>query len=561
MLVSLHVKNLALIDEAENTFGEGFNVLTGETGAGKSVILGAVNMALGDKTSKDVIRSGEDSALSELVFKFDNDEQRKALSELGIEPEEDEYVILKRRILPGRTTSSVNGESVTAAQMRNLAEHFIHVHGQRDNLILLKSDRQRVYLDRFGGAKLQEKVEKLSQIHAQYTDALEEYESLDGDDGLRMRELELAEFEIDEIERAQIKDGEYEQLEKQYKKMNGSMKLLELMSRVAGCVSTSEDGSAGNQLGEVCHVLRQAAALDEDISPMLDNAAEIESLLGELAREVRNYQSSLEFDESEYYAIEERLKVLSHILDKYGPSIQDVEAYLNKQRKLLDRFGDVEAYKSKLKSRIEQLENEYYGLAKEVSQLRRKAGDALAGEMLKVLPELNFLEPKVEIRLNELGNMGKYGTEEVVFYISMNPGEPLKPLSDVASGGELSRLMLALRTLQVSESDAGTMIFDEIDQGISGQTAIHVGRRLGAVSKNTQVICITHLQQIAAMSDSHFRIEKGVSGGRTLTTITPLGEEEIIEELARMGAGNEMTQAAMEAAREMRLDALQSKEK
>lgn len=552
MLLSLHVKNLALIEEAEISFGQGLNILTGETGAGKSVLLGAVNMALGEKTDRDAIRSGADYALAELVFKLEDEKLKSELAGEGFFADENGEMILKRKIMPGRTVSSINGETVTASEMKRIAEGLIHIHGQRDNQILLKPNNQRVYLDTYAGDDLSRVYKEYEQNYGTYIQYKKEYDSLSKEDGLKAKEIELAGYEIREIEEAAIKPGEYEELHRKYKKMSDSVKILELASGASQMTGYDEEMSAGHVIGEAVRLLKQVSVLDEEAQELLSELENIDSLLGDFNKGIHRYISSLDFDEEDFRITESRVTQLGKLIDKYGMDEEGILAYAQEKRELLDKYGDMDAYKKQLEKKMSDAQKRMMDSADILTDLRRRAGDKLSQEMQRALEDLNFLETKFEVRFEHKDMPSNYGMEDVVFYISMNPGEPLKPLINVASGGELSRIMLALRTLQVENSEASCMIFDEIDQGISGQTAGKVAERLGRLAEGTQVICITHLPQIAAMADKHFKIEKNVCSGRTITTVGCLDEEESILEIARMGAGSEVTDASVHAARELR---------
>lgn len=560
MLVSLHVKNLALIDETEVYFGNGLNILTGETGAGKSIIIGSVNLALGAKADKEMIRTGADYALVELIFQIEKKEQLQAIKELELPVEEDGTIILQRRIMPGKSICKVNGESVSAKQVRTLAEILIDIHGQHEHQSLLQTAKQLEILDEYAGDKLAEVKEKLKQCYVNHQEIIKELSQNDMDEDTRKRECSLAEFEVQEIEQADLKAGEDEELEKSYQKLVHAQKIQEAVT-MAHQMSGYENGGAGDSIGRALREMRAVSSYDETLQEFEKQLLDIDSLLNDYNRAAADYLSNLEFDGSLFEEVEKRLDVVNHLKSKYGNTIEEILAYQEKMQAKLEQYQDFDAYKERLMQKEVALRNELLQLCKEVSAIREENAKKLAESMKKALVDLNFIDVAFEIQVqpNE-EKISSGGYDQIAFMISTNPGEALKPLAQVASGGELSRIMLALKTVLADKDEIETLIFDEIDTGISGKTAWKVAEKMGILGKEHQLICITHLPQIAAMADTHFQIVKSVTGERTTTQIQEMNEQESVEELARMLGGASITENVLNNAKEMKDLARKSKQ-
>lgn len=560
MLVSLHVKNLALIDEVSVEFGPGLNILTGETGAGKSILIGSINLALGAKADKDVIRSGADQALIELVFQLENEAQIRKMRELELPVEDDNLVILQRRISPQRAVCKVGGETVSAKQLKELSEMLIHIHGQRDNQYLLKPENQMAFLDSYAGEPMKLLLAQLTEGYERYRQAGKALEELQKEESAGRRELSFAQYEVDEIEKADMKPGEDEKLEKRYHLMLSSRRIMESARKAYDMTGYQEIQAAGSLIGEALHELKNVAALDENAGNLCDQIMNIDALLNDFNRDLSDYMSDLEFDESEYRQTEERLNELNRLKSKYGNTYEEIRAYMQKQQDYLMKMSDFDAYKKQAELAYQKAEQEFRKLCDEASMLRKEAAKKLGKELEQTLLDLNFLDVGIRIEVQPQEHFSAAGQDQVVFMISMNPGEPLRPLTNVASGGELSRIMLACRTILADQDQIGAMIFDEIDAGISGRTAWKVSEKLGVLSRKYQVICITHLPQIAAMADAHFVIEKTADDGRTTTSIRTITDEDLIRELSRMLGGDTITDTVMQNAIEMRQMAMISKQ-
>lgn len=560
MLVSLYVKNLALIDETEVYFGNGLNILTGETGAGKSIIIGSVNLALGAKAEKDMIRTGADYALIELVFQVEKEKQLEEIRKLELPVEEDGTVILQRRIMPGKSLCKVGGETVSVKQVRALAEILIDIHGQHEHQSLLKATRQLEILDEYAKEELSVPAKALKACYEKYREIVKRLSAEDVDEETRKREASLAAFEVQEIEDAALVAEEDTELEKLYRKLVNGQKIQEAVM-LAYQMSGYDNGGAGDAIGRAVKEIRSVAAYDETLQNFEAQLLDIDSLLNDYNRAAADYLSGLEFDGELFARVEKRLDLVNHLKAKYGNSIEEILAYRERMQEKLEKYQNFDVYRQELIRQEAALKKELLSLCEKVSKIRRKSAKNLAQSMKKALIDLNFIDVAFEIHIDsEEDKIGPDGYDQAAFMISTNPGEELRPLSQVASGGELSRIMLALKTVLADKDEIETLIFDEIDTGISGKTAWKVSEKMGILGQKHQLICITHLPQIAAMADTHFQIEKKAAKERTVTTIRELGETESVEELARMLGGASITENVLNNAREMKDLARKSKQ-
>lgn len=561
MLVSLHVKNLALIDETEVFFGEGLNILSGETGAGKSIIIGSVNLALGAKADKELIRTGEEYALVELVFQIREENGREKFADMEIPMEEDGLLIIQRRLQAARSIFKVNGETVTAKQVKEIAEILIDIHGQHEHQSLLHKKKHLEILDDYSGEKLHKIKEELRKDYREYEALKKELEESALDEEARKREMSLAEFEAGEIADAALHPGEDEDLEKLYRKMVNSQKIAEGLSGAYSCLNSEDGQGATAQIGRALREIKAVSSYDEEIKPLQEMLEDIDSMLNDLNHSFTKMMDGMEFDEFTFRQTEERLNLLNHLKSKYGSTIEEVIAYGEKIREKAEKLSDYENYKAELENKVSTKQKKVLESCKKVSKLRTESASELAGQMKSALIDLNFLDVQFEIQVRpDKENLRADGYDEVEFMISTNPGESIRPLSMVASGGELSRIMLALKTVLAKKDKTDTLIFDEIDAGISGKTAWKVSEKLGILGGEHQVICITHLPQIAAMADNHFLIEKSVKKEKTTTTIREIKEEESIRELARLLGSEEITQTALSNAKELKELAAKTKQ-
>ena len=553
MLISLHVKNLALIDEIEVYFKKGLNILTGETGAGKSILMGSVNLALGGKADKELIRAGAEYALVELIFQITEKEQEEALNEMDIPVDEDGTIIVLRKLLPERSLCKVNGVTVSQRQLKELASLFLNIHGQHDTHTLLNIKQYSQILDEYGGEKHQLLKEKLRKAYSDYKKITEELSELVKDERERAREISLAEYEISEIEQAQPKKGEDELLEEQYRKMTYSKRITQHVSMAYDCTGYSGKFAAGDSIGRAVKELKQAQGYDEELENLVLQLTEIEDLLNDFNRTLLDYQKELEYEPAEFDEVEKRLNCYNHLKEKYGNTVEEIISYKEEKEQLLEKLADYDIYVKKLEEEKEQAFYEVLGYCKKLSDSRKKNGKLLQKELKQALLDLNFLSVEFEVVIEaDQTKITSDGYDKVDFMISLNPGEIMKSISKIASGGELSRIMLALKAVMADKEKINTLIFDEIDSGISGKTAWKVSEKMAVIGKEHQLICITHLPQIAAMADGHFMIQKSANKGRSVTEIFELKEEESLHEIARLLSGTEVTDTVLSNAKELK---------
>ena len=551
MLQNLHVKNIALIDETEVDFGQGLNILTGETGAGKSILLGSVGLALGGKYSSDLLRNGAENGLVELTFSVDDGQIRQKLEEMDIIPD-DGMVTLTRKFTGSRSISRINGETVNTGKLKEAAELLIDIHGQHDNKTLLQRKNHLVLLDLFGRKEIAPIKSEMSKCYKEYRAICKKEEETSLNDEERRRELSLYEFEVHEIEEAALRENEDEELEETYRRMTESRKITDAVAQTYRYTCEDSSANAGDCLTRAIRAFREAAEFDEEGDRLCALLIDVDSLLNDFNRELSEYASKFEFSEEEFKETEERLNLINHLKAKYGSSVSDVLAYCESKRHRIEQLNDYDAYIKQIEEEKEKALKKVERVTKKLHDVRNRYKTVFADEICIHLKELNFLDTRFEIHLKDAGQFSANGKDEAEFYLALNPGEPVKPLENIASGGELSRIMLAIKTVLADAEDTPTLIFDEIDAGISGVTAAKVGEKLKLIGKSRQVICITHLSQIAAVADSHFLIEKSAENESVKTRIRLLNEEDSVKELARILGGDKITSSIMESAREMK---------
>lgn len=548
MLQSLHVKNLALIEETEVNFGEGLNILSGETGAGKSILIGSVNLALGEKVQKEMLR--DESALVELIFTVTNETQRRQLEALEVYPEEDE-VIFSRKIINGRGTVKVNGESMPATKVKEIAAVLIDIHGQHEHQSLLSKKKHLEILDDYAKEELQEPKAVLEKSYREYRRLEAELRDADVDEEERLRELSFLEYEIKEIEEASLRVGEDEELESDFRRYSNGKRIMEAVNAAYG--STGGDMESASELtGRALRELGSVSGYDDRLRELEEQLLEIDNLLNDFNREMADYVEETEFDDETFYQIEKRLDEVNHLKSKYGKSISEVLAALDSKQKRLEKLLDYDNYLQELKKKLSQAKKELETCCMKVSKIRQKYAAKLTVAVKDALQDLNFLDVQFTMSFARTEDYTANGFDDAEFLISTNPGKPVKPLGKVASGGELSRIMLAIKTVLADQDAVETLIFDEIDSGISGRTAQMVSEKMNVLGRNHQIICITHLPQIAAMADCHYLIEKSVQNQTTVSTIRQLSQDESVNELARMLGGVEITETVRKSAEEMK---------
>ena len=547
MLYSLRVENLALIEKEEIEFTEGLNVLTGETGAGKSIILGALSLALGGKIDKGMVRDTGRDAYVEAIFSLDETEEKR-LREADFEPE-DGQLIFSRKIKEGKSQARLNGETVPAARLKKAGDLLLDIYGQNEHQSLSDPKKHLRLLDEFVKKDLAPVLEELAPVYKEYISIKKSIEEADIDEAQQKRDISYYRHVSEEIEEADLKPGEDEELEATYKKMAGSEKVAKNLSEVQNLLFEGED--VLSRIGESQRSLAAISDYDESVEDLGKTLSDAYDILESFSHELVSTAENLTFDPAEFDQVTRRLDLINDLKQKYGRTIEDIYKSKEEADEKLEQLNDHENYVAGLKKKLEDTSKALNKLCEKAEDIRKKGAEALSEKVKESLKNLNFLKADFEVELTRT-SYSFSGFNEGQFMISTNPGEPMKPLSQVASGGEMSRIMLALKTVLASADDIKTMIFDEIDTGISGRTASAVARELKKVSVGRQVILITHLPQIAALSDRHFLIEKSATSDSTVSSIRPLSEDEIIDELARMLGGDVITDAVRESARQLR---------
>ncbi|MBQ4537494.1 MAG: DNA repair protein RecN [Lachnospiraceae bacterium] len=558
MLQSLRVKNLALMEETEVEFGPGLNILTGETGAGKSLLIGSVNLAIGGKFDKDMLRKGADSAYVELIFSADDSKITEKLAEMELDAE-DGLIIISRKMQPGKSVCRINGETVTAKQVKELAEVLIDIHGQHEHQSLLHKKKHLEILDAYCGEAAEKLLVEVSKFYDECRKLENQLKEESMDEAAKAKEQSLAEFEFQEIENAALVSGEDEELEQRYRFMVNSKKIMEGLSESYRYTGSENSDGAGNSLSRALRAIRSISMHDERLEQLEEQLTEVDNLLADYNRDVADYMTDCEFDGEDFTKVEERLNTINRLKEKYGSSIKEILQYQSSRQALLEKLADYDAYMERLRAKVEETECRLREACAALSKIRQQESVRLAGLLKEALVNLNFLTVEFEIAVRPEQNITTKGYDDVEFLISTNPGESLKALGQVASGGELSRVMLAIKTVLSGKDGIDTLIFDEIDAGISGRTAWKVAEQLAVVGREHQVLCITHLPQIAAMADVHLVIEKSSMEGSTITDIRSVEGEESLAELARLLGSDTLTEAALENARQMRGQALEAK--
>lgn len=549
MLQCIHVKNMALIDEAQITLGPNLNIMTGETGAGKSIIIGAALIALGGKAPKTLIRKGESYASVELTFHVETEETLQALMDMEL-PVDGPAVIISRRITENRSVCRINGEVVSLTALKGAAQLLIDIHGQHEHQSLLHIDQHLAIVDRFAGPAAFELKEKIRSCYDQYKTLKEELKAARELEGRKAGEMDFLRFQIQEIEDANLVPGEDESLENSFRKMSNARQMMENVS-AAHEMTGYEGSSAGDMIGRAMKELYAIQKYDEELTPLIDQLSEIDSLLNDFNRELADYREGLVFDEAVYRETEARLDLIERLKTKYGSTIEKIRDHQAACAEQLAKLEDYDRYLQGLSRDYEAAESRLQKLSAELTQIRLTMAKTLSEEITRALKDLNFGDVRFAVDRQEAPAYTAGGKDIMQFMVALNPGEDLMPLGNVASGGELSRIMLAIKSVLADADEIGTLIFDEIDTGISGRTAQKVSERMALIAANHQVICITHLPQIASMADHHYVIEKENINNRNVTMIRPLSEDERTEEVARLLGGAVITDAVRQNAREM----------
>ncbi len=552
MLVNIHIKNLVLIPELDMDFGEGLSVLTGETGAGKSVLMGALSVGLGEKFGKELLRDAEKDGLVELTFLVSDAAEREALEEFSLQTDEENQLILSRRLSPaGRVTNRINDTSVTAAALKNCASVLIDLHAQHEQQSLRRADQHLRIIDGYGGEQTAALLSEVRLRHRALQELLHRREEAVMDEAERAKRMDYLSFQIREINDAAIKPGEDEALEAYYKKAVNGREILSAAEEVYKLVGGGNANSAAELTGRALQQMKRVLGFDNGLEPLFQSLEEAESLLSDFDRDLSSYISGLDFDETALFETEQRLNLINGLKLKFGRTAEEIFAARDAFEEELSRLEDLETYAAELDQKISEAKASLYSVCETLSARRRALAEELSKQVREALAELNFMSVSFKTSFARTEECTERGFDRAVFMISTNVGEPMRPLYEVASGGELSRVMLAIKTCLAGRDDHLTLVFDEIDVGISGVTAQKVAEKLAVIARTHQVLCITHLPQIASMADVHYLIEKHEENKKTVSRIQKLTEEARIEELTRLLAGEKKTQAARDNAAEL----------
>ena len=550
MLRNVHIRNLALIKEADIDFENGLNCMTGETGAGKSIIIGSVNIALGEKANRSMVRSGADSGLVEIQFTDVDQKVISALEEADITPD-GSNITITRKISSDSSLAKINGETVTLSNLKKITSMLVDIHGQHDHQSLLNSNNHIMILDKFGGEPIAALKEQVRGEYDHFKSIRRELLNYNMDQQALEREKSLLEHELKEIERAALTPGEDDALEAEFKKLNSAERISESILKAYNSIE-GEGDSIRNQLAKAIREVASAFSMDESVASFRDTLMDLDSISKDLSQDMEKYINDNKFDGERLAFVQDRLDQINRLKNKYGSTIEEILKYSDDTAKRLNDFENYAESKAALEKQLYDSKVKLNQLAHKLSDERHKTAGVLEPMIIRNLKDLNFLSSEFVINFEKADKISSNGFDKVEFLISTNPGEAVKPLAKVASGGELSRIMLAIKASVADNDDIPTLIFDEIDTGISGKTAQMVAEKLEFLSHNHQIICITHLPQIAAMADTHFQIHKEAVDGSTISDVTKLDDEGMISEIAGLIGGQEITEITLNNARELK---------
>lgn len=560
MLSLLHIENIALIQSADIRFEPGFNVLTGETGAGKSIVIDSIGAVLGERTSRELIRTGAKSALVTAVFT--QVPPLPWLEENGFPTGEEELLLQRELQGDGRNVCRIDGKLVTVAQLRELGRQLLNIHGQHDGQQLLDPASHLGYLDQFGGC--QPLLESYQEAYRKWHDIRREMDKLQMDEAERSRRVDTLNYQIQELERAQLKAGEDEELSARRTLLRSAGRLMEAVQSAEFALSGDEDwDGACSLIAQAEGEVQGVSSISPELSELSEKLTALRCAADDAADTLRDLSRSFDFSPGELDQVEERLDLLYRLRKKYGPTVEDMLSYLDRCRKELDQIQYADDTLARLEKDLKKAQKEAARRGEVLSQARREAAGALQARVQEELRQLDM--PKVQFQTEftpkggEAG-MDETGLDEVQFLMSANLGEALKPIQKVASGGELARIMLALKNVLAEGDQIGTLVFDEVDTGVSGRAAQKVAEKMAQVARGKQVLCVTHLPQIAAMADTHFSVQKGERDGRTYTRLERLDRSQRREELARLIGGASITPSLLESAEELLRQAEQQKQ-
>lgn len=561
LLIHINVNDIALIDEVSLELHENLNILTGETGAGKSMIIDSINFALGGRTPRSIIRRGEKSALVELLFDLNSKDVNDKLEELGIDQEE--HILISRKLYAtGRTIYKINGQTVTRKMLKQISVLLLDVHGQHEHQSLLNTSKHIDLLDKFGGKELANNLDQLASIYDQYVKLEKELDHLMGDDKTRIQMIDMLQFQIKEIKEAGLKIGEDTSLMEDMKILGNAEKIKENLQQAYDFLHAQDTGTMGviGTLGEAIAAISNISDINDDLGQIHKDLENIEMQLWEIIPEVRTLNENIEYDPETLFEVQQRLDLIITLKRKYGDTTQEILSHYDQLKKDLKTLQNSDEKREKLNQEMAVMEAKMTKICAKISKIRMTQAKEVSSRIEKELHELQIENAQFQIKVSQRDHIKSNGIDDVEFMISTNIGEPMQSLGKIVSGGEMSRIMLALKTILADVDDISTLIFDEIDTGISGRTAQKVAEKLAIIAKRHQVICITHLPQIAAMSDYHYLIEKSIDNSRPNTHVALLKEDHIIEEISRLMAGATITATTMKNAKEIKSMATQFKE-
>ncbi len=547
MLSQLYIKNIAVIREADIEFGPGFNVFTGETGAGKTMLISAINGVLGARLSRDIIRSGEDSAAISALFTGISDAAAQRIEELGYDAADREVLI--SREIGAKNSCKINGRPATMQILREIASELIDVHGQKDNHRLLDPQYHIEYIDDFG--ELAELRENYRSIYRQMQEIRKKLRAMQQSDREKEQRIALLQYQVNEIETANLQPGEDEELSQRRDTIRNAERILKLTAEAKGLLDGGEDSDgAANMLTQLAEVLGKLSRFVPELSDAAAQVTEVSYTIHDVSGEISRYLDHLDFDPHSLDEIEDRLELIQSFKRKYGATIEEIQAY---GQRAADQLREIQFSQEIIDDLVEQEKALLPQLAQAADELTSARHQAARNFLSRIKRELEFLNmPNVKLTVSaDRCDYMPNGQDELELLISSNAGEAPKPLAKIASGGELSRVMLSIKNVLAEKDQVGTAIFDEIDTGVSGSAAQKIGKKLQEVSRNRQVICVTHLAPVAACGDSHLFIHKDVEEGRTYTRVDLLSEEERVREIARIVSGDDITETALNNAREM----------
>ena len=549
MLELLHIENIAIIERADISFARGFNALTGETGAGKSIVIDALGAVLGQRTSRELIRTGADKAFVSAEFSGVS-AALPALADNGIAPEEDGTLLLQREVHgDGKNVCRVNGRPVTVAQLRSIGASLLNIHGQHDGQQLLDEEQHLVYLDRFG--RVDGALALCAARCAALRETQREIRTLEMDEAEKARRVDMLRHQIGELERADLREGEEEELLARRSILRNGEKFLAAISEADACLNGGDEGlGAVSAIKEAEDALRGLRSLGDEFVALSDRLESLRCEAYDLAETIRDKRGEYDFSPQELDAVESRCDQLYRLKKKYGSSVEDMLAFLDRSREELERIEYADDRIAQLRQTMNKQEAAAMEAARALSDQRKAAAKELEARISRELSELDMPKLRFSIDFQEK-ELAEDGIDAVAFLMSANVGEALRPIHKIASGGELSRIMLALKNVLAEQDSVMTMVFDEVDTGVSGRAAQRVAEKLARLSRTRQVLCVTHLPQLAAMADTHFGVEKGEENGRTLTRVTVLDRAARRREIARLSGGELLSETLLSGAEEL----------